>query len=104
MDTLAKGLNKKIKKFEESDDIVMKLGLNQKEIQKLIELENLSKIEWYSELITLKDGNCFGQQALTCDDASIFNVRSKSECTLAVINKLRFRKVLHSIEKRHITQ
>jgi CRP-like cAMP-binding protein len=60
----------------------------------------LRKLDWFIEVITLTDGNSFGELALINDKPRLATVRCKSLCTFAIFSKQQYRKVFETLAKK----
>ena len=74
------------------------LKLTDDDISNIITLEKYKRFEWFVEVVQLQEGLGFGELALLSDKPRAATVRCLTDCTLAVIGRQDYLKLLMKIE------
>ena len=80
------------------DDYCKILKLNKEDQLKLELYINLNCLEWFTEVVTLSNGQSFGELALINDAPRAATIHCISECYFAVIGRPDYEKVLKKID------
>ena len=80
------------------------LELTDDDISKIILLEKYHRFEWFVEVVELQPGHSFGELALLSDKPRAATVRCLTDCTLAVIGRHDYQRLLQKIEQKHIEE
>lgn len=73
------------------------LILNQTDIEKLILLDIYDNLEWFVEVITLTEGQSFGELALINSKPRAATIRAVTDCSFGVISRYDYKRIIEKI-------
>lgn len=74
------------------------------DLEYLSTLSILKNMKWFVKVITLSEGNSFGELALIHDKPRAATIRCESDVILGSINKGDYKNIIGKIEKRNMEQ
>lgn len=81
-------------------DVQNQIQLTPEEKKNLSQIKRFLRFEWFTEACVLKEGQTFGELALTNNAPRAASVLSITDCELAAISRDDYEKVIKRIEQK----
>ena len=75
-------------------DFEAHIALTEDDIKKLIQLKKYNRFTWFVEVLTLREGNSFGELALINNKPRAATITTMSNCCFALLGRTEYQKIL----------
>ena len=78
------------------------MTITEDDIENLSNIELLTNQKWFVKVVSLIEGNSFGELALINDKPRAATITCEQDCTLGFISRNDYKRILEKIERRYI--